>query len=128
MISNFIDILKNMQTKFPVEKCTEKDKKEKGIYNSNNKYLCLILDKRFTEDMTLKIMNPYIWIGDESKHKEFKGLTGWGWSNINKSNHIDNFENPVHGYIWDEFVVGFVPYDNGNEDLKIWDLIKKEDD
>ena len=126
--SNFTDIFKAMQTKFPVEECTEKDEKEEAIYNSNNEYLCLILDKRFKNNMELRIMKPYIWVGDDTKQKEFKGLTGYAW--IDKDgNYIDNFENPVHGYCWDEFVIGFVPYeDKNNEDLKLWDLVKKGDE
>jgi len=126
-ISNFTDIFKTIQTKFPIEECIEKDKKEEAIYNSKNKYICMIIDKRFKNNIELKIMTPYIWVGNESRysgHEDFKDFVGYGWIDEN-GHYIDNFENPIH-VVDDEIVIGFVPYEDKNsDDLKLWDIVKE---
>lgn len=57
-MNSFTDIYNSMETKFPLELCTIKDKREAGIYNSNSDkfYLCLVIDTRFKNEMYLKIM------------------------------------------------------------------------
>lgn len=103
-----IDSVFNLK-KFPVEDCLIQDKKEKQLKNSNIKYLCLVVDKRFPEERNIKILSPYTW--------EENGELSYAW--VDKDgNWIDNFENPVHGYIFDEFAIGWLPYEEDEEYLK----------
>jgi len=123
MINNLKDIYKSINNKFPIHDCTLRDENEKGIYNSNRSYLCMIIDKRFEEEAIFRIMKPYIWTGKESGEKEFKDDFGWGWVD-SSGNFIDNFENPIHGQNDDEYVIGFVEYkDNGDKEL--WQNIRR---
>jgi len=122
VIQNFRNIYKCLNTKFPISDCTIKNLKEKSIYDSNRQYLCMIIDKRFNNEVNLKIMKPYIWIGDETNIEEFKGQTGYGWVDRD-GNYVDNFENPIHGDIDDWFVIGFIEYRN-NDDEELWNKLE----
>lgn len=119
---NLQTIYKNMKTRFPVKDCTIKNSKEKGIYDSDKKYLCLILDKRFTHEATLKIMKPYLWVGSETSVPEFKNEKGYGWTD-KYNNYIDHYQLPIHGDTDDCFVIGFIEYNEEN-DTELWDLLK----
>ncbi|MDD2495980.1 MAG: hypothetical protein PHE29_12405 [Tissierellia bacterium] len=120
-IQNLNDIYKYLNTKFPVNDCIFKDKNEKAIYNSHTQYLCFIIDKRFNNEANIKIMKPYLWIGNESNIEDFKDEIGYGW--IDESgNYIDNYENPIHGNCDDWFVIGFIEYKNNN-DAELWNLL-----
>lgn len=105
---------KFFEKKFPVEKCTIKSKnpKEKGIYESDSKYLCLIFDKRFPDYRQIKTMTPYIWVGAELGEERFKDYIGYGWVD-NSGQPYDNYENPITN--WDEFVIGWLPYEEDND-------------
>jgi len=120
-INNFNSLLQHMETKFPINECTNKYNQD-AIYEGNNYYLCMIIDKRFKDEITLKILKPYIWVGNESKdirlRKDFKDYVGCAWISKNNKYYVDNFENPVHDE--DEIVIGFVRYKNISDD-KIWD-------
>ena len=128
-IKNYVDILKHMNTKFPLEECTIKDKNNLDIYESNEQYLCLIADKRFSNELVLKVMKPYIWVGknsdDEQLRKDYKDFIGYGWMNIyNENDFVDNYENPIKEY--DDYVIGFVKYNNENDE-SIWELLNTTD-
>jgi hypothetical protein len=123
-IQNFKDIHKQLNTKFPISDCTIKNPKEKGVYDSNKQYLCMIIDKRFKYEITFKIMKPYLWVGNETGIEEFKNATGYAW--IDKDgNYVDNFENPVHSYLYYLIVIGFIEYKDDNDE-ELWELIKDE--
>ena len=95
---------------FPVSECTIKSAKESAIYDGEHPYLCLIADKSNKYEMVLRILKPYIWIGDEVEGyeedlEEFKGQIGYGWSN-GCNTHYDNFEKPIKEF--DEFIMGWI--------------------
>ncbi len=120
MIKNFKDILRQMNRIFPVNECTIKTK-EQAIYEGNTEYLCMIIDKRFKNNIEFRIMKPYIWVGAESNIKGSENEVLYGWIDKN-GNWIDNFEKPIHD--WDEYVVGFIKYENVRDE-SIWDFIPK---
>ena len=122
VIQNFKDIYNDLNTNFPVSDCTIKNSKEKSIYDSDKQYLCMIIDKRFNNEVSFKIMKPYIWIGNETDIEEFKNQTGYGWIDRD-GNYIDNFENPIHGDIDDWFVIGFKEYKDDN-DKELWEKLE----
>jgi len=112
-----------METKFPITECINKTN-EDAIYEGDDYYLCMIIDIRFKEEVTLKVLKPYIWVGNESKdsklRKDYRDYIGYAWISRNNKYYVDNFENPVHDE--DEKVIGFVRYKNISDD-KIWDQI-----
>ena len=129
MIHNLKDIHGMLQTDFPVEECTIKSDKEDGIYNSNKQYLCMILDNRFQNHAELRIMTPYIWVGNDLVHideyKQFKDFVGCGW--IDDSGYfIDHYNNPIHGEDEYEYVIGFTEYINSSDE-NLWDIIPNLD-
>lgn len=81
MINNFRDILHQMDCVFPVNECTIKSS-EKNIYEGENQYLCMIIDKRFTNNVEIRIMKPYIW---KDKKEEL-----YGWFDKD-NNYVDNW-------------------------------------
>lgn len=114
--------------KFPAEECIIKstNTRDKGVYYSEHIYLCLVIDKRFPDSRAIKLMKPYIWIGDESEEECFKGETGYGWTCPSENNALyDNFENPVNGYTWDEFVIGWTIYKQENDEEYLKTLVEK---
>ncbi len=118
-ISNFKDIYSKLQHKFPVEECIIKTK-EHGIYDGQNFYLCMIIDKRFKDEVQIKKLKPYIWIGDESIYSDqFQEQYGWGWTTESGNYYVDNFENPIHEEY--EVCIGFMPYENEN-DNELWEM------
>lgn len=122
-ISNFKDIYNNLQYKFPEKECTIKAS-EKGIYDGKNYYLCLVINKKFKNEIQLKKLKPYIWIGNKSNNpKAFKNQFGWGWVD-DYGNYVDNYKNPIHDE--DEFIIGFIPYVE-NDDDELWNIIKSND-
>jgi len=114
-ISNFNSLLQHMETKFPLNECINKTN-EDAIYEGNDFYICMIIDKRFKDEVILKILKPYIWVGNESK--DFNDYVGYAWISKNNKYYVDNFENPVHGE--DEIVIGFVRYKDISDD-KFWE-------
>lgn len=123
-MSNLTNIFKNMTTEFPINECIVKDEKEKGIYYGKDEYLCLIIDKRFKKEATLKIMKPYVWIGKESGQKGLEDDTGNAWID-SSGNYIDHYFNPVHGSCDDWFVIGFTKYE-GSQDEDLWVMLENE--
>lgn len=122
-ISNFNSLFQHMETKFPITECVNKTN-ENAIYEGSDYFICMIIDKRFKDEVILKILKPYIWVGSESENyslrEEFKHFVGYAWINSDGKYYVDNFENPVHDE--DEVVIGFVRYKNISDD-KIWDQI-----
>jgi hypothetical protein len=109
---------------FPKEECVIKSTKEKGIYESDKTYLCLIIDKRFRDYRQIKLMKPYLWIGDETEDENFKGQIGFGWLCLSENNNpYDNWENPIT--IWDEFVIGWLPYEEDNDEEYLSNLVSQ---
>lgn len=127
-IKNYLDVLKHMNTKFPIEECTLQDEDDCAVYESNEKYLCLIVDKRFDNELILKVMKPYIWVGKDSSDKQlkkdYKDFIGYGWIDVINSYFVDNFENPIKEY--GDYVIGFVKYEDEN-DKSIWELVNNID-
>jgi hypothetical protein len=126
-ISNFKDIYNNLQNKFPVKECTVRTLQQ-GVYDGKKYYLCLIVDKRFKDEIQMKVLKPYVWIGNKSSDPDyFKDQIGWGWTTDDGNYYVDNFENPIHEE--NEVVIGFILYkDKDNGDSELWDLINREDD
>lgn len=107
-----------LNKEFPIEDCTLLNNRDKHIYNSLAQYICLIVDKGFLAERVIKIMSPYIYIED--------GFSTFAWIDKN-GNWIDNFENPVHGYGYsNEFVIGWIPYEEDNDKEYLENLIKNE--
>lgn len=101
---------------FPVKDCVIPNDKNEKIHNSSTQYICLIIDKRFPTERSIKIMSPYIYIENEE-------IT-YAWIDKN-GNWVDNFENSVHRNCWDEFVIGWIPYEEDNDKKYLEDLVKK---
>jgi hypothetical protein len=120
-MNNFMDLLNQMTMIFPLEECAIKAK-EPAIYEGNTEYLCMIIDKRFNNNIELRIMKPYIWVGSESNIKGSENEILCGWFDRD-DNYVDNYARPIHNY--NEFVVGFVKYEN-KKDNKIWEMVNHE--
>jgi hypothetical protein len=82
----------------------------------------MIIDRRFKDYAEFKIMKPYIFVGDESNDSdEFKDFIGWAWIDRHR-NYTDHYENPVHGDCEDCYVIGFIEYENDNDE-ELWELL-----
>ena len=82
---------------FPSDECINPCSREKGVFEGNKEYLCLILDNRFDDRAQLKIMKPYV----------YNGFEGYGQAWVDSSgNYTSNLDQPIHP-CEDEFVVGF---------------------
>lgn len=92
---NFVDA-KN----FPIDECTNKDTKEKNIYESDKKYLALIFDEDFGS-VEYKIGSPYIYKNNDEV------LYGWDFS----GNPIGNYYLPVLDF--GELVLAFKEIPDG---------------
>lgn len=91
---------------FPLNECTNQTN-EKGVYESNTWYICLLFNKRFPEDgFLIKRLRPYIWTDGKEKF--------YAWIAANKGEFYDNYENPVHDD--DTVIIGYICDSNQNND------------
>lgn len=116
-INSFIKSTKEV---FPVLECVNKTEEE-GVYESQNYYLCLLIDRRFKGEFYVKILRPYIWKSENE--------CSYAWLD-RSGNFYDNYDNPIH--MDDEVVVGFksINYDEDMEKSinEYWqDIIDTED-
>ena len=94
------------------ERDFDRHEKEKNVYESDDPFMCLVIDRRFDNCWNLMILYPYIC-------KESESITTFGW--VDKNGDVfGNIENSTQ--LWDEFVVGFQKYSNNDNDYeKLWD-------
>ncbi len=93
-------LLKDFETsRFPEELCTVKNKKEKGVFESKEEFICIVDDERFDDQIRVMILCPYIY---KEKHKVY-----YGWySNAWDSTFFSSKNNPIHT-VDDEYVIAW---------------------
>lgn len=96
---------------FPIKTCTIQNTREPTVFDSDTPFLCLVIDRRFKNDWRLVVLYPYIC-------KESDTVTTFGWVDKH-GNIVGNIYNSTQ--LWDEFVVGFQPYENTN-DLDLYEI------
>ena len=106
----YAQFIKSTKENFPADICVKQNERESDVFDSNVPYLCLVIDKRFDNYWNLAILYPYIC-------KESETVTTFGWVDRN-GNIFCNIENSTQ--LWDEFVVGFREYKEGNSDKCLW--------
>jgi hypothetical protein len=99
MRDEFKFLLKDFNTNFPEDSCTNKSIVEEGIFESNDEYICIIEDSRFNYTLRLEIMCPYIF--ESENHSYF------GWYSKNMDNlFFSSKNNPIHSEE-DEYVIAW---------------------
>lgn len=96
---------------FPESDCTIQDDREPDVYNSDKKYLCLIVDSRFQHDYRVTLMTPYIC--------KYDGKNEYGWIDCLFRQPHTNVENSVR--LENEIVVGFQEFAESNESDELWE-------
>lgn len=103
--------IKSTKNNFPVNTCTEPDENCANVLDSKVPYLCLIIDRRFSNYWEIAILYPYI-------YKESKNQITFGW--VDKDGNVKgNIENSTQ--LFDEFVVAFREYEEDESYTKLWD-------
>lgn len=96
---------------FPELECTIQNEREPEVYDSDKKYLCLIIDARFKHDYRVTLMNPYIC--------KYDGKIEYGWVDCSFKQPHTNIENSVR--LENEVVVGFREFVESKKDDKLWE-------
>lgn len=96
---------------FPESECTMQDERDSEVYNSDKKYLCLIIDDRFKHDYRITLMTPYI-----CKHD---GKVEYGWVDCLFQQPHTNIENSVR--LEHEIVVGFQEFLESDEANRLFE-------
>lgn len=96
---------------FPKDVCTIQNAREPDVYDSKEKYLCLIIDTRFKHDYRVTAMCPYICKTD--------GKTEFGWVDCLFQCPHTNLENSVR--LENEVVVGFKKFSESDRADSEWD-------
>lgn len=78
------------RAKFPKESCTIQNAREKGVKDSAETYLCVIVDKRWPNQCRLEHLRPYT-------ARDVDGNLYFGWSRIDFDGWIDHITAAVHG-------------------------------
>ncbi len=74
--------------KFPAGSCTIQNVREKGVMDSTETYLCLIVDERLPTQARLEYMHPYT-------ARDGRRLR-YAWVSISSDSYVDHCTNPVH--------------------------------
>lgn len=77
------------KTDFPVKSCTKKNPREKGLMDSDDLFLCVVVDRRWPDECKLMHLRPYT-------AKDGKKLL-YGWAETNTDGYIDHYVNSIHG-------------------------------
>lgn len=97
---------------FPIKNCTKQNKREQDVFDSDTPYLCLVIDRRFSNEWNLIVLYPYIC-------KESDTFVTFGWVDRN-GNVFGNINNSTQ--LWEQFVVGFKDYTElETVDIQLWD-------
>lgn len=105
-LNDIINMFITGAEKFPVQECTVQSEDDPSIFDGTKPYLVVIFDRRFTDELTIKYMIPYICVDEDNNS------TGFGWTCMNRNDFCDNIYRSVHGSCYNEYVVGFLPVDN----------------
>lgn len=118
MFNNFEKFIYSSIENFPQKECVIKDRRENGVYNSDEIYQVLYIDIRFPREKMITYAKPYIYT-DEC------GDVSFGWVSMNTSEVFGNVENSCK--LWDEFVIGFIPVNESyiKDDTNLFEKYKK---
>ena len=93
----------NLHRDFPHKECVHLDEREDNIYNGENWYCCMMINRRDLESVEFKMLKPYV----------YKAGTERGYAWVDKwNNYYDNVHKPVHGDNENEYVYGYMDCTN----------------
>lgn len=90
---------------FPVDRCNKPNMREPGLLDSDSRYLCLIVDRRFQHAARLEVLTPYVCPSLDD------GTLLFGWARVHGDGWVDHKERSVHDD--DEVVVAWTLLDGG---------------
>lgn len=73
---------------FPSEGCTKPSPAEKGVFDSEEVYLCVVRDMRFPHRFEMRILSPYTAVSLEGDGLVYAWTDGFSY--------VDHVERPVH--------------------------------
>lgn len=73
---------------FPVESCTKKNLREGELMDSDDVFLCVIVDHRWPDECKLEHLHPYI-VKDGNQIL-------YGWARIRFDGYVDHCINSIH--------------------------------
>ena len=82
-VLNKLPWLESWESVFPVELCTHPG--SEGVKESLEYLLCCVVDKRFADQLEIRLLRPYTWRGKV----DGKAETLYGWVDSN-GNLVDN--------------------------------------
>jgi len=80
---------------FPESECTLPNKREAGVMDGNAWYLCLWVDKRFSDEGGISVLKPYTSENLPECIAEGEPKILFGWADKN-GNTRDHFEKNIH--------------------------------
>lgn len=78
------------KTFFPVGSCTKKNSREKFLMDSDDVFLCVVVDRRWPNECKLMYLRPYT-----AREGRGKPLL-YGWTQIDFDGWIDHCTNSIH--------------------------------
>jgi hypothetical protein len=93
--------LKGFETKvFPAKLCTTPSpRKEEGVLESKKFFVCVVVDKRFEDRLSVVLLRPYTWAESEEgalKSGLRPGQRFFGWVD-GGGNAVDHKDRDIHG-------------------------------
>ena len=102
-----LDLSSFEQRRFPEELCVSRNPKEQDVFESDQLFLCIVVDRRFKKSFRGVIAKPYLY-KDLDFEDPSEGVM-YGWVDTN-GNIIDHFEKQIH--LDDEVVIAWKKLDN----------------
>jgi len=97
--------LKGFETKvFPAKLCTipSPREEEEGVMESKKYFVCVVVDKRFDNQLRTILLRPYLWTEPDEK-KSHKEVQFFGW--VDESGNVfSHYRRAIHVYDHDHVV------------------------
>lgn len=128
---NVLSLFLTGASNFPKAECTVEDEFSRNTLLGTRPYLVAYVDKRFTTELVIRTMLPYVYVFPYEADKEkYPDNLGYGWMELNHSNFVDNLDHTI-GNNGEEYVLGFAPLGMNSEhwsDSWLDKIAKAEDD